>query len=310
MNINVLLLSLPSLVIALALSSGPARADSPPATVAQELERARSLASHGDQQNACRAYSRANELAEGKSSPSLIGVANCYKEAKDGAKAVATARQALAVAATPEERTQATITLGSALLGQADEKAWTEAADLFKEQAASSSETLSGSWLLSALLALHRDQEAVEFLRSLRKQGKSTEDIQQMLCIVNVGDGSKDAWQDPRQIDDRNVRVRKLDPDAPMRIGGKVGRPEIRHRTDPEMTAESRRHPGHHGTVIMEAVIDAQGQVRSTRILAGQPYGLTQCAVAAVKTWTFKPVTLDSEPVPVCYVLTISFNVT
>jgi tetratricopeptide (TPR) repeat protein len=304
------LASLLALMTALALSSGPARADSQATDVARELERARSLASHGDQQNACRAYSRANELAEGKSSPSLIGVANCYKQVKDGDKAVTTARQALAVAANPEERAKATTTLGSILLAQSDEKAWTEAADLFKEQVASSSGASGGNWLISALLALHRDPEAVEFLRSLRKQGKSTEDIQQMLCTVNVGDGSEDARQDPRQIDDRNARVRKLDPDAPLRVGGKVGRPEIRHQTDPEITAEARRHPGYRGVVIMEAIIDAQGQVRSTRVLKEQPYGLTECAVNALKTWTFKPVTLEGEPVPVCYVLTISFNVT
>jgi TonB family protein len=170
---------------------------------------------------------------------------------------------------------------------------------------ASSSGALGGHSLVSALLALHRDPEAVEFLRSLRKQGKSKEDIQQMLCTVNIGSRSDDA----RQIDDRNARVRKLDPDAPMRIGGKVGRPELRHQTNPEITAEARQHPGYHGMVIVEAVIDAQGQVRSTRVLKEQPYGLTERAVNALKTWTFKPVTLDGEPVPVCYVLTVGFGV-
>jgi hypothetical protein len=101
MKVNVRLFSLLAPIIALALASGPARADSQAAAVAQELERARALASRQDHKNACKAYSRANELAGGKSAPSLIGVANCYKQTKEGDKAVATARQALAVAATP-----------------------------------------------------------------------------------------------------------------------------------------------------------------------------------------------------------------
>lgn len=299
------LLSLPSLVIALALSSGPARADSQAAAVTQELERARTLGSRGDQRNACKAYSRATELAQGKSAPSLIGVANCYLQAKEGDKAAATARQALAVAATPEERSQATTTLGSALLEQPDEKSWTEAADLFKEQVASSNGAQGVNWLLSALLALHRDPEVAELLQSQRKQGQSTDNIQQILCNVNIGSRSKDA----RRIDDRNARVRKLDPDAPMQVGGKVGRPEILHQTKPEMPGEAIRHPGGLRTVTIQTVIDAQGQVRSLKVLKGEPYGLTESAVKAVKAWTFKPSTLDGEPVPVCYVLTVNYRI-
>ena len=62
-NVPVRLVSLLALVVALALSAGPARADSQTAAVTRELERARSLASHGDQRNACKSYSRASELA-------------------------------------------------------------------------------------------------------------------------------------------------------------------------------------------------------------------------------------------------------
>jgi len=302
---RVRLFSLPALVIALALSSGPALADSQPAAVTRELEKARVLDSRGDQRNACKAYSRANELAGGKSSPSLIGVANCYKQIKDGDKAVATARQALAVAATPEERTQATTTLGSALLEQSDEKSWTEAADLFKEQAASSNGAHGVNWLLSALLALHRDPEVAELLQSQRKQGQSTDNIQQILCNVNIGSRSDDA----QRIDDRNARVRKLDPDAPMQVGGKVGRPEILQQTKPVMPAEAIKHHGELRMVTVQTVIDAQGQVRSLKVLKGEPYGLTESAVNAVKAWTFKPSTLDGEPVPVCYVLTVTYRI-
>jgi TonB family protein len=304
-NARIRLVSLLALVIATALSSGPARADSQPAAVARELERARALASQGDQRNACKAYSRASELAQGKSAPSLIGVSHCYTQIKDGDKAVTTARQALAVAATPEERTEATTTLGNALLQQSDEKAWTDAAALFKEEVASSSGTLGSEGLLSAMLALHRDSEAEGLLQSIRKQGKSADEIQQIFCGVNIGSRSDDA----RQIDDRNARLRRLDPEAPLQIGGKVSRPEIRHATKPEMPGDALGHSRDLGAVIVQTVVDTQGQVRSTRVLQGKPYGLTESALKAVKTWTFKPATLDGAPVPVCYVLTVNFKV-
>jgi TonB family protein len=302
MKVNVRLLALPALVIA--LSAEPTLADSQ-ADVARELERARTLTLSGDQRNACQAYSRANELAGGKSSPSLIGVADCYKQIKDEEKALATARQALAVAVTSEERTHATFAVGNALFRRTDEKAWTEALDLFKGELARSNGASGGEGLLSALLLLHRDLEAKEFLQSLRQQGKSTEEILPLWCRVHLGDSSNDA----QRIDARNTRVRQFDPEAPMQIGGKVGRPELLHTTDAQIPSEARKHPGFRGTVALQAVIDAQGRVRGTKVLQEQPYGLTESAMTAVRTWTYKPLTLDGVAVPVCHVLTVSFVV-
>src|SRR5690242_16012760 len=85
-----------------ALAPGRARADVQ-ADVQAELEKAQKLNAAGNYQDACRAYQRADELAQGKSSPSLIGLADCYAQIKDEEKSLAAARQALAVAATPAE---------------------------------------------------------------------------------------------------------------------------------------------------------------------------------------------------------------
>jgi tetratricopeptide (TPR) repeat protein len=157
-NAPVRLVSLLALVVALALSAGPARADSQTTAVAQELERARGLASHGDQRNACKAYQHASELAQGKSAASLLGLSSCYSEVKDADKAIATARQALAVAATPEERADATQVLGNALLRQPGEQGATEALAMFKDQVAASGGAQGQRGVLTALLVLHRDQ--------------------------------------------------------------------------------------------------------------------------------------------------------
>jgi TonB family protein len=43
------------------------------------------------------------------------------------------------------------------------------------------------------------------------------------------------------------------------------------------------------GGVILEIVIEADGQVSGTRVLKPLPYGITNAAVAAVRAWRYKP---------------------
>jgi TonB family protein len=63
------------------------------------------------------------------------------------------------------------------------------------------------------------------------------------------------------------------------------------------------------GTVIVEAIIDKDGSVSSSRILKNQHLGLGLSALEAVCAWRFKPATLKGEPVKVYYVLTVNFSV-
>ncbi|PYQ26205.1 MAG: hypothetical protein DMF56_25500 [Acidobacteria bacterium] len=60
--------------------------------------------------------------------------------------------------------------------------------------------------------------------------------------------------------------------------------------------------------VILEAVIDRNGNVTEARVLKGLPFGLEQSALDAIKKWRFKPGTLNGQPVPVYYNLTINFQ--
>lgn len=249
-----------------ALPPGQARADIQ-ADVQAELERAQKLYSAGNYQEACRAYQRADELAQGKSSPSLVGLSGCYAQVKDEEQSLAAARQALAVAATPDERTRATTTLGR------------------------------------ALLALHRDQEAAEILQSLRKQGMTDDEIRQQVLSGVLSEDSEEDRQ----------RLLRLDPNRPLRIQGelesKISRPQILRSVKPGTPWEARQHPGFNGTVILEAIIDTQGNVSDLRVLKEQPYGLTESAKESVKRWKFKPATLDGKPVTVYYVLTVNFHI-
>lgn len=61
------------------------------------------------------------------------------------------------------------------------------------------------------------------------------------------------------------------------------------------------------GVVILEAVIDAQGNVRSARVLKSIPL-LDQAALDAVKGWQFTPTLLNGVPVPVMMTVTVNFT--
>jgi periplasmic protein TonB len=95
--------------------------------------------------------------------------------------------------------------------------------------------------------------------------------------------------------------------DAPIRVGGNVKAPTIISRTDPNYT-ELARKARIQGIVIVEAVIDRQGNVTEARVLKPLPMGLDQQALAAIKQWKFRPGTLNGQPVPVYYNLTINFR--
>jgi TonB family protein len=304
-NIGFRLVSMLALALAAALVSGPAHADSK-ADVAAELARAQNFYSHAFYRDACKAYRHASDLAQGRSTAAWIGLAACYDKPKEVDKAIAASRQALAVASTPEERADATQALGNALFRQPGEQGAAEALALFKDQVAGSGGAQGQKGVITALLVLHRDQEAAEILANLRQQGKSEDELQREVLFGIGYPGPQDAKE---QLDDFNERLYRLDPETPLRVGGNVTRPEILHQVKPGTTEEASLHHGFSGTVILEAVIDKEGKVTDVRVLKGQPMGLSENAMDAVKQWTFKPATLDGKPVRVFYVLTVNYEI-
>ncbi|HEY2295943.1 MAG TPA: energy transducer TonB [Thermoanaerobaculia bacterium] len=94
----------------------------------------------------------------------------------------------------------------------------------------------------------------------------------------------------------------------PERVGDDVSRPEIISSTRPVYTELARRARVS-GTVILEAIINEQGDVENVRVLKGQPMGLDKAAVDAVQTWKLKPAMKAGKPVKVYYVLTVNFQV-
>lgn len=96
-------------------------------------------------------------------------------------------------------------------------------------------------------------------------------------------------------------------PDEVLQLGGAIVKPEVIRRVQPNYT-EIARKARVQGIVIVEAIVDKQGDVTNVRVLKGLPMGLEQSAMDAVRQWKFKPATLNGRPVSVYFVLTINFR--
>lgn len=97
------------------------------------------------------------------------------------------------------------------------------------------------------------------------------------------------------------------EPTGPIRVGGDVKAPVKVNAPDPQYP-DAARNARVEGVVIVEAIIDKQGRVKSTKIVKDLPMGLGDSAQRAIKTWRFKPATLNGKPVEVYYNLTVNFR--
>jgi protein TonB len=60
------------------------------------------------------------------------------------------------------------------------------------------------------------------------------------------------------------------------------------------------------GVVILETIIDVDGNVTTVRVLRGYPL-LDESAVEAVRQWRFTPALLNGQPIPVVMTVTVNF---
>lgn len=92
----------------------------------------------------------------------------------------------------------------------------------------------------------------------------------------------------------------------PVRIGGHIQPPR---RTTylapvyPEVALKARVQ----GMVILEAVIDSEGNVTNVRVLRSVPL-LDRAAIEAVREWKYEPTLLNGVPVPIIMTLTVHFS--
>jgi protein TonB len=78
-------------------------------------------------------------------------------------------------------------------------------------------------------------------------------------------------------------------------------------RAEPQYTDAARKAKVA-GVVVVEAIIDKQGNVDHVKVIKGLPAGLSEEAEKAVRRWKFKPGTLNGEPVATIFNLTVTFK--
>ena len=71
----------------------------------------------------------------------------------------------------------------------------------------------------------------------------------------------------------------------------------------PPIAVASRKE----GIVILEAILDARGNIESVRVLRADPL-LQQAAIDAVRQWKYTPALLNGMAVPVIMTVTVNFT--
>ena len=93
---------------------------------------------------------------------------------------------------------------------------------------------------------------------------------------------------------------------TPLRVGGPVQNSKLIRRVDP-VYPEVAKQARIEATVILEVLVDEQGEVANVRVVRGHP-ALDQAAMDAVKQWRYSQTLLNGEAVPVITTVTVTFK--
>ena len=92
----------------------------------------------------------------------------------------------------------------------------------------------------------------------------------------------------------------------PVRVGGDIAEPKKIKDVKPAYPPVAQA-AGVQGIVILEAIIDRDGNVREAKVLRSVPL-LDQAALDAVHQWRFLPTLLNGVPVEVIMTVTVNFT--
>ncbi len=93
-----------------------------------------------------------------------------------------------------------------------------------------------------------------------------------------------------------------------IRVGGAVQRTRLIRQVAPEYPDQAKAE-GVQGTVILDAVIGAEGHLSSLRVReTGTDQRLVAAAIESVKQWQYRPTLLNGNPVEVETVIQVSFT--
>ena len=84
-------------------------------------------------------------------------------------------------------------------------------------------------------------------------------------------------------------------------------RARVLEKPEPIYTAAARQH-NITGTIVLRAVLTAQGQVTDIKALSTLPDGLTERAIEAARRIRFEPALINGRPVSMYIQLEYNFN--
>jgi TonB family protein len=71
---------------------------------------------------------------------------------------------------------------------------------------------------------------------------------------------------------------------------------------------DKANHDNSQGIVVLNVIVDKTGKVQNIRLVRPLGMGMEEAAVAAVKTWRFKPAQHEGDPVAVELNIEVAFN--
>lgn len=92
-----------------------------------------------------------------------------------------------------------------------------------------------------------------------------------------------------------------------FRVGGGVTAPRALYDPEPEYSEEARKAK-YQGSVILWAVIDANGRPQQLKVARSLGMGLDEKAIEAVRNWKFEPAKKDGQPVAVQVNIEVNFR--
>lgn len=91
------------------------------------------------------------------------------------------------------------------------------------------------------------------------------------------------------------------------RVGGGVIQPAVISKADPVYTEEARI-ARISGTVLLQLVVDVDGQAKNIKVVKSVGFGLDDCAIESILKWQFRPGQKNGSPVPVYATVEINFK--
>jgi TonB family protein len=92
-----------------------------------------------------------------------------------------------------------------------------------------------------------------------------------------------------------------------FQVGGGVSPPRIKYKTEPEFSEEARKAK-HQGTVVLSAIVGADGKVHDPHVVRSLGLGLDEKAIEAVNQWLFEPAVKDGRKVNVAIQIEVNFR--